>query len=118
MARMKTRVRSSRFKCSSGLNPDASQTARTTGRVTQRITVRAKAFEVQPPHLRYQLKANTIATTQETKRVTANQSMGRCMGRGGRSGRKYRQTSPSATSATGTKAQYIQRHDSQTSSSA
>ena len=52
------------------------------------MTVTAKAFDVQPPHLRYQLKANTIATTQAMKSVTASQSMGRCMGRGGRSGRK------------------------------
>ncbi len=88
MARMKTRVRSSRFRCSSGLKPDPSQTTRTTGRATQRITVTAKAFDVQPPHLRYQLKANTTATTQATKSVTASQSMGRCMGRGGRSGRR------------------------------
>ena len=80
MARTKTRVRISRFRCSSGLKPDPSQTTRTTGRVTQRMTVAAKAFDVQPPHLRYQLKANTIATTQATKSVTASQSIGMRMG--------------------------------------
>ena len=32
----------------------------------------AKASDVQPPHLRYQLKANTIATTQPVKSVTAS----------------------------------------------
>ncbi len=70
--------------------------------MTQRMTVTAKAFDVQPPHLRYQLKANTTATTQAVKSVTASQSMGRCMGRGGRSGRKVRQTRTIPRSAIGT----------------
>src|SRR4029077_6061455 len=88
MARMNTRVRSKRFRCSSGLNPDPSQAARTMGSATQRMTVTAKAFDVHPPHLRYQLKANVTATTQAVKSVTATQSIGRRTGRGGRSGRK------------------------------
>src|SRR6516162_9270143 len=82
--RMTTRDRSKRFKCSSGLLPDPSQITRNTGSTTQRITVTAKAFEDQPPHFRYQLKANTTATTQAVNTVTANQSMGRLTGLGGR----------------------------------
>jgi len=74
------RLRASRFRCSSGLKFEPTHTTRTTGRVTHKIDVTTKAFDVQPPHLRYQLNAKTIAISQHTKRVTANQSMGSRMG--------------------------------------
>src|SRR6202041_1613693 len=96
MDRTKMRVRISSLRCSSGLKFDPSQNTRNTGSTTQRTTVATKAFDVQPPHFRYQLKANTIATTQAVKTVTASQSIGRGIGRGGRSGRKDPQTTTSA----------------------
>jgi hypothetical protein len=46
IARTNVRARSSRFRCSSGLKSEPSQIIRTTGRVTHRITVTAKAFDV------------------------------------------------------------------------
>src|SRR5258708_39724713 len=102
MARTNTRVRSKRFKCSSGLKPDPSQAARTMGSATQTMIVAAKAFDVHPPHLRYQLKANVTATTQVVKSVTASQSIGRLTGRGGRSGRKEGGASTNPSRGSGT----------------
>ena len=61
-----------------------------------------KALEDQPPHLRYQAKAKVTATIQATKVVTASQSIGMCIGRGGRSGLMNRQTSSAAAMPTGT----------------
>ena len=72
----------------SGLKPDTNHAPRKMGSTTQRVAVAANAFDDQPPHLRYQLKANVTATTQTVKTVTASQSTGRLMGFGGRSGRK------------------------------
>src|SRR5208337_4812019 len=82
---------------------------------TQSTTVATNSFDDQPPHLRYQAKANVIATIQATKAVRASQSIGRCTGCGGRSGQMNRQTRSAATMPTGTYAQYIHRHDSHTS---
>ena len=60
------------------------------------------AFDVDPPHLRYQLKANKIETTQAVNIVTASQSIEALRVEAvGRTENTVRQA-PSPTAPTGT----------------
>src|SRR5579871_6497437 len=106
------RTRNMRRKCSLTAKPEPTQRARATGNKVARSAVRAKAFEVQPPHLRYQPKRNVKLTIQATKRVTPIQSMGSSSGLAGRSGLMRRKTSGTAKTANGMLIQKTQRHDS------
>src|SRR6516225_2451648 len=105
------RTRNMRRKCSLTARPDPTHKTMAIGNDTARSAVRAKAFEVQPPHLRYQPKRKVKLTIHPTKRVTPIQSIGRGNGLAGRSGLMKRQTSGTARIAKGTLIQKTQRHD-------
>src|SRR4051812_1798786 len=101
-----------RRKCSLTARPAPNQAIRATGNSMANTAVAVKAFDVQPPHLRYQPKRKTRLTIQVVNRVTPSQSMRRGSGRGGRSGLMKRRTRGTASKARGTFAQKIQRHES------
>src|SRR5262245_2075557 len=71
----------------------------------------AKAFDVHPPHLRYQPQIKTMDTTQAEKSVTAPHEILSGSGLGGRSGLMHARTSGMASSASGTFNQKIHRHE-------
>src|SRR5690242_9203580 len=80
--------------------------------------VSAKAFEVHPPHLRYQAQTKVMLTIQAANRVTAPQEIFSGNGFGGRSGLKQTRTSGIANSARGTLIQKIHRQEAASFTSA
>src|SRR5262245_46308713 len=78
------RTRTIRRRRSSGERPEPIQATRTMGSATHRDAVAANALEVQPPHFRYQPKANSMQETQAEKSVSASQSMRKGRGVAGR----------------------------------
>src|SRR5262245_2549466 len=106
------RTRNIRRKCSLAVRPEPTQAARATGNSRATRAVAAKAFDDQPPHLRYQPKAKVRLTAQAASKVTLIQSIRRGSGRAGRSGLTKRSTRGTARRASGTFTQKIQRHES------
>src|SRR5215472_1486786 len=106
------RTRNIRRRCSLTDMPEPIHTARTTGNTRASTAVAVKAFELQPPHLRYQPNTKVRATIQAVNKVTLIQSIRSGSGRGGRSGLMNRSTRGNARRANGTFIQKIQRHES------
>src|SRR5262249_4316774 len=100
-----------RRMCSLTGRPRTYQATRSNGNKIAKSAVAVKAFEVQPPHLRYQPKTKTMLTIQTVKIVTPIQSMRSGSGFGGRSGLMKLRTSGNARAVSGTLIQKIQRHE-------
>src|SRR5262245_58672706 len=92
--------------------PEPIQAAKATGNTSESRAVAVKAFELQPPHLRYQPKPKVRLTIQAANKVTLIQSIRSGSGRGGRSGLMNQCTKGNARRANGTFTQKIQRHES------
>src|SRR5262245_56163411 len=105
------RTRNIRRRCSLAVKPEPIQAAKATGNTMASRAVAVKAFELQPPHLRYQPNTKARVTIHVANRVTLTQSIRSGSGRGGRSGLMYRCTRGSARRASGTFIQKIQRHE-------
>src|SRR6516162_734672 len=106
------RTRNIRRRCSVAVMPEPTQAARRTGNTRASTAVAVKAFELQPPHLRYQPQTKATLTIQAANKVTLIQSIRSGSGRGGRSGLMKRSTKGIARKANGTFIQKIQRHES------
>src|SRR6516162_5964197 len=102
------RTRNIRRKCSLAVRPEPIQAAKATGNTRASRAVAVKAFELQPPHLRYQPKTKIRLTIQAPNKVTLVQSTRSGSGRGGRSGLMNRCTKGNARTANGTFTQKIQ----------
>src|SRR5262245_31510013 len=106
------RTRNIRRRCSLAVRPEPIQAARATGNIRASRAVAVKAFELQPPHLRYQPNTKARVTIHVANKVTLIQSIRSGSGRGGRSGLMKRSTKGIARRANGTFTQKIQRHES------
>src|SRR6516162_1832458 len=100
-----------RRMCSLTGRPRTYQATRSSGNKIAKSAVAVKAFEVQPPHLRYHPKTNRTLTIQAANTVTPIQSILSRSGLGGRSGLMKRRTSGNARIVNGTLIQKIQRHE-------
>src|SRR5262249_10361127 len=94
------------------VTPEPTQAARTTGNTRASTAVAVKAFELQPPHLRYQPNTKVRATIQAVNKVTLIQSIRSGSGRGGRSGLMNRSTRGNARRANGHIPQEVDAHGS------
>src|SRR5262245_64484017 len=97
--------------CSLMGDPLPSQKTKIIGAQIANTVVNAKAFDVQPPHLRYQPKMKIMDTIQAEKSATAPHEILSGSGLDGRSGWKHARTRGIANSASGTFNQKIHRHD-------
>src|SRR5262245_29952867 len=106
------RTRNIRRKCSLAVRPEPTQAANATGNARASWAVAVKAFELQPPHRRYQPKTKIRHTVQAANKVTLVQSIRSGSGRAGRSDLTKRSTRGTARRANGTFIQKTQRHES------
>src|SRR5262252_106863 len=102
------RTRNIRRRCSLAVRPEPTQAAKATGNTRASRAVAVKAFELQPPHLRYQPKTKVRVTIHVVNKVTLIQSIRSSTGRVGRSGLMKRSTKGTAKRANGTFTQKIQ----------